>query len=149
MMIIDASHATADPPAPVPFTIETMHGPVQLITVARGDVDGRAFQYATARLAPVFADIAEPILLATLKLAQAGDPARSRPSTAQVLIDINGDLIRAHVTGHDMREAIDLMQERLRDKLQHRADRKKAARRPHGEIATEFDSGGSSLEEEE
>ena len=142
MMISEFSDDATSQAGAAPLTIETPHGPVNLVTVARGHVDPSAFQYARMRLGPVFADIAEPILLAYLKLAEAADPARSRPAMAQVLVDINGDLLRAHVTARDMPEAIDLMQQRLRDKLQHRADRKKAARRRGGVIG-ELGSSGS------
>jgi hypothetical protein len=77
-------------------------------------------------LAAVLDHVAEPVLLARLKLTRAADPARARPAIAQVTLDIDGDLVRAHVARHDMREAIDLLQRRLRDQLEQRAEHREA-----------------------
>jgi ribosome-associated translation inhibitor RaiA len=37
----------------------------------------------------------------------------------EVSIDIGRRVVRAHASGHDFLEAIDLAQERLRDRLKH------------------------------
>jgi ribosome-associated translation inhibitor RaiA len=99
---------------------------VQVVT--KGDVAPNATEYALTRLGATAREMTEPILFARLKLEQAADPARDRPSIAQVSVDIDGQLVRAHVAGHDMREAVDLLQQRLRDKLEHRAEHRKAER---------------------
>jgi hypothetical protein len=67
-----------------------------------------------------------------VKLSLAGDPARQRPALAQVTIDVDGDLVRAQVTARELREAIDLLQHRLRDQLEHRAQHRQTMHRSSG-----------------
>ncbi|MEX2252299.1 MAG: sigma 54 modulation/S30EA ribosomal C-terminal domain-containing protein [Acidimicrobiia bacterium] len=86
-------------------------------------------QYAMRRIGTQIEKIAEPILFAQLRLTLVADPARARPAIAQVLIDINGDLVRGQIGAEAMPFAIDLLQERLRDRLDHRAQRRRALRR--------------------
>jgi ribosome-associated translation inhibitor RaiA len=101
----------------------------ELTIVTRGDVREGARAYAEQQLGAVIEHIDEPVLLARVKLTQAPDPARERPAIAQVSVDIDGDVVRAQLAGHVMHEAIDLLKERLRDKLQHRAEHRLALRK--------------------
>ena len=77
------------------------------------------------RFGVVAEEIAEPISFARVKLNPAADPARDRPAIAQVAFDIDGQLVRSHVAGRGMREAIDLLQRRMRAKLEHRAEHRR------------------------
>ena len=121
-------------PAPT-ATLETTPTGVLLVdAVTHGDVNAEAVTYARQRILALTNHIEDPVLYARIKLTHAADPARSRPELAQALLDVNGRLVRAHVAAHDMHEAIDLLQQRLRDKLQHLAQRQKAERHLH-EIA--------------
>jgi hypothetical protein len=120
------------PPHPRVARVEGASGPVPLILVTHGDVDTDAVSYGVARMGAVIERIAGPVLQARLKLTRAHDPARERPALAQVTVDIGGDLIRAHVAAHGMREAIDLLERRLADKLQHRAQHREALRTRSG-----------------
>jgi ribosome-associated translation inhibitor RaiA len=97
--------------------------------VTRGDVPDSTCRYARKRLDAVIERIAEPVLFARVKLTQAPDPAVERPAIAQVTVDVNGDIVRARLCAHEMREAIDLLQARLRHKLEHRAQHRHARRR--------------------
>ena len=113
-------------------TIEaTPTGPTVFDVVTKGDVAADAVSYARERILAVADQIDEPILFARAKLSVAGDPARSRPALAQVTLDVNGRLVRAHVAAHDLHEAVDLLQRRVRDKLQHLAEHRKAERHLH------------------
>lgn len=113
--------------------------------VTDGAVEADEVAYAVRRLTVLTAKVDEPILLSRVRLTRAADPARERPAIAQATIDVNGDVMRAHVAARTMEEAIDLLQDRLRDKLGHRADRREARRvwdgvaRPglwrHGDLA--------------
>lgn len=97
--------------------------------VVQGDVDSQAIDYATKRLEAVLDQIGGPVLFARVKLTQAADPARERPARARALIDINGELVRGQVRAAAMTEAVDLLAGRLRDQLQHRAERRRTRRR--------------------
>jgi RNA polymerase-binding transcription factor DksA len=83
--------------------------------------------YAEEKLRRVLARAGgPPVLHVRVKLANAPDPAVERPALAQAALDVNGQLVRAHVAAHTMTEAVDLLEERLRDRLAHRAERAKA-----------------------
>lgn len=105
--------------------------------VIQGDVDDGAVEYATKRLATVLDQIGAPVLFVQAKLTMAADPARERPARARATIDVNGELVRGQVRAPTMTEAIDLLADRLRDQLQHRAERRRARRqRGHRAPAT-------------
>lgn len=94
---------------------------VPIAVVTRGRIADPDVTYAARRIAAVIAHLDEPVLFTRLKLGLAGDPARDRPALSQVAVDINGDLVRAHVAAHTVREAADLLERRLADKVEHRA----------------------------
>jgi ribosome-associated translation inhibitor RaiA len=106
--------------------------------LAGSDVPDETRRYARKRFGAVIERIPERVLFARVKLAHAPDPAVERPAIAQVTVDVDGQIVRAQLCAHDMREAIDLLQARLRDKLDHRAQHRHALRRrpaasPRGE----------------
>jgi hypothetical protein len=94
-----------------------------------GDVRADAVDYARGRVRAVMEHVGEPVRFAGLKLTVSADPARVRPALAQATLDVDGDIVRAHVAGHELREAADLLQRRLSDKVEHRASRRRALRR--------------------
>ena len=107
-------------------------GPLDMAVTTHGAVDEAEGDYAVLRLGSVVEDIGEPVLFARVKLTRAADPARDRPAIAQVVLDVDGELVRAHVAAHGMRESIDLLQRRLQDRLRHRAEHQAAGRTRSG-----------------
>lgn len=104
-----------------------------LEVVARGAPAEAATGYAERKLRRVMKVVDEPILHARVKLTVAPDPAVERPALAQATLDVNGRLVRAHVAGHTMHEAVDLLEQRLRGRFERRAERARALhRRPAG-----------------
>lgn len=99
-------------------------GSVEFDVVTRGAVPEEAVDFAMDRLATVLGEFDDVVLFARLKLSTAADPARAKPALAQVTIDIDGDVVRAHVAAHEMHAAIDLLQRRVRSQLEHRAERR-------------------------
>ena len=106
----------------------TVKVPVTMTLVRRGNVPLGAATYAHRRIGELLAWIAEPILSTSVELSMVSEPALARPAIAEVTLDIDGDVVRARIEGHDMREAVDLLQARLRDQLEHRSDRRHAPR---------------------
>jgi hypothetical protein len=51
-----------------------------------------------------------------------------RRAIAQETLDIDGELVRAHVAGREMRETVDLLQARMRHQLDQREQRRRAQR---------------------
>ena len=101
---------------------------VPLEIVAPDDVGASVKEYAKAKILGVAHLTREPVLFARIKLNVEPDPARDRPAIVQAFLDVNGKPVRAHTAAHDLREAIDLVEERLDDQLQHLAERRRALR---------------------
>lgn len=118
--------------APTTVDLAGASGPTALEISTHGTVEDGAVDHARLRVGEVIDQISEPVLFARVKLTLASDPARDRPAAAQATIDIDGDVVRAHVAAHELREAVDLLQRRLRDRLEHRAAHRRALRRSSG-----------------
>jgi ribosome-associated translation inhibitor RaiA len=113
----------------------------------RGGIGPAARTYALDRIGKALATVDEPVLYASLRLDRASDPARERPALARVTVDIDGQQIRAHVAAATLEESIDLLEARLRHRLEHRAQHLRALRRRgpesppgewrHGDLPTE------------
>ena len=119
--------------------------PVQVTVVSKGEVPHAATALAVEAISKLVAGIDEPVLFARVKLGLEADPARPRPATAAATIDLNGDVVRAHVASGDLDAAVESLSGRLRQQIERRADRYEAERkvppRPstwrHGYPATE------------
>jgi len=110
---------------------------VQVVTV-HGDVDPDGQAYARRKIGQLAKLAPGPVLSARVKLDRAPDPALERPALAQATLDVNGRLIRARVAARRLDEAIDLLEARLRHRLEHlashrRARHRRAATGEHGE----------------
>lgn len=127
--IVEQWHLQAAPPTAA-FSLQ----PISVFI--SGAVDPQARHYAQRRLSELVELIEEPILYGRMTLAMHADPAYPRPAVVRVTLDVNGDLVRAHVAGHSMLEAIDLVDQRLRDRIKHRAEHRGALRRWTGVGAT-------------
>lgn len=92
-----------------------------LVLQVHGPVWADAADYLRGKLAAVAEHAHQPILHIRVRLTEAGDPAVSRPAIAQANLDLNGRLLRAHVAAPTMREAIDLLHDRLVRRLDHLA----------------------------
>lgn len=104
-----------------------MELPVQVTT--RGEVGRKSQEYAITKITRSARFAQAPILFARIKLIVERDPARARPAIAQALLDVNGTPVPAHVAAHDLAEAIDLLADRLRHRLEHLAERQQALRK--------------------
>lgn len=122
--------------------VDTGAAPVEFAVVTRGAISESDVDHAMERVRAVVGRVHEPILFARLKLSVAADPAQVKPALAQVTIDVDGELVRAHVAGHTVREAADLLQRRLNDQLEQRAQHREALRtRPAGHQAGQWRHG--------
>jgi ribosome-associated translation inhibitor RaiA len=95
--------------AAAPFTV------VELIGQIAEDLP----DYARSKIAGVLSRTTRPVLHSRLRLTRHRDPARERPVTAQVNVDIDGRLLHVEVEATTPREAVD----RLVDRLAHRLER--------------------------
>jgi hypothetical protein len=130
-LIVEQWTGPAAPAAPAAEIEEDGYQPPRTF-VTRGGVGADVVGYAKRRLGRVIDQIAEPVWFVRTKLSLASDPGRKRPALAEVTLDVDGDLVRAHVAATDLREAIDLLQRRLRDQLEHRAQHRETLHRSTG-----------------
>lgn len=100
---------------------------VQIVT--RGEVSPRDRDEAVDRIGRLGRLIRDPILFARVKLNQVANPARERPAIAQGSLDVNGRVVRAHTAEETMHAAIEALEARLRDKLEHLSERRAAVRK--------------------
>lgn len=97
----------------------------EVAIVCRGDVPEHAVAYARQKISRVMERAELPVLFARVKLLHHGDPARERPAVVEASLDVDGRLVRARRAAHDFRAAVDLAEERLRDRLKHLADHRR------------------------
>jgi ribosome-associated translation inhibitor RaiA len=101
---------------------------VPVDVVALGPVEPGAEARAEHKVRRVLGLAGEPVLEVRVKLAVAPDPAVERPALAEAALDVNGHLVRAQVAARTTHEAVDLLQDRLRDQLVRRAEHLRARR---------------------
>ncbi len=112
--------------------VATVEGGLAVAVAASGDVGEAENAYAVSKVRAVAGHVDEPVLFARVRLAHEPQGSVARPAVAKALVDVNGDLVRAHVASHTLREAVDLLEQRLHDKLVHRAARRLARRHETG-----------------
>lgn len=95
--------------------METQDVEIQMVT--HGDVAEAAKQYATDKVTQITRLTNRPILFVQVKLTLAANRRVERPAVAEATLDLNGQPVRAHVAAHDMMAAIDLLDDRLRRRL--------------------------------
>ena len=98
---------------------------------SRGTVTATECEYAQTKLGQLGELVAGPLLFARVVLTAHGDPARERPAFAKAEFDVNGRLVRAHMAAATMFEAIDLLESRLRQRLDRVAHYEEAKRLRH------------------
>jgi ribosomal subunit interface protein len=89
-----------------------------------GDVPREVTEYALAKLDRVRRLISEPVLSAEVRL-RLRDRSRQRPALAEAELDLNGQRVRAQVSARDMFEAVDLLEARLRGRVDRHRDRQR------------------------
>jgi len=90
--------------------------PVQI--VFHGQVTSGAEQYAREKIGALHHYVREPVMFERIRLTQLPDPAVERPSVAEATLDVAGHQVRAQVAAPTMREAIDRLHDRLRNRLE-------------------------------
>jgi ribosome-associated translation inhibitor RaiA len=86
-------------------------------TATHGAVPEGAQELAVAKVHLVLRHVTRPVLSARVILTMSAAPAVARPAAAQVTVDVNGRIVRAEAVGKTMRDAIELMADRLRARL--------------------------------
>ncbi|BCK56075.1 ribosome hibernation promotion factor [Nocardia wallacei] len=90
--------------------------PALRVSVGRS-VSGAGTEYAREKIGRALSYAPEPVLSARVRLTGHGDPALAGSVVAQANVSIAGRPVRVQVTGESTREAVDLLQARLKSRL--------------------------------
>ena len=82
--------------------------------------------YAHDKIEHLLTQVRGPVLFARVDLTAHADPARERPAFAKAELDLNGRVVRAHVAAGTMFEAVDLLEARMRERLERLAHHEEA-----------------------
>ncbi|MGD9618481.1 MAG: sigma 54 modulation/S30EA ribosomal C-terminal domain-containing protein [Mycolicibacterium sp.] len=100
---------------------------VEVDVSTHGRLPGAA-AYARSKIAGVARFTRRPVRQARVRLSRHADPAVHRPVVAQANLDVDGRIVRAQVEAVTAREAIDLLEARLRRRLERTAEHWEARR---------------------
>jgi ribosome-associated translation inhibitor RaiA len=98
-------------------------GEVFVETSSSGEVSKAARDYAATRMAELVAIAHRRVLFARSKLVHAPDPAVEKPCRVDGVLDVDGTLLRSTGVAPEMSEAIDVMHNRLRDRIERLNER--------------------------
>jgi ribosomal subunit interface protein len=116
------------------------------VSVTHGDVPESAKQYATEKINQLARYTRRPIVYALLRLSLESRRAIERPAVAEATLDLGGQIVRAHVAARDPIAAIDLLDDRLRRRLERQRTTRNQHHRPgtsqpgtwrHGDLPTQ------------
>jgi ribosome-associated translation inhibitor RaiA len=105
------------------------------IAVGRGEVHEATLEYARQKVGAVLRLAPAPVLYARVFLAHEPAPGIDRPAVAKASLDVNGRAVRAHVAARDEREAVDLLEAKLRQGLETLAEQRQARRHEPATVA--------------
>jgi len=91
--------------------VQVVAHPRELATSAAG--------YARKKIAHLARYAPRPVLFARVKLERMADPAVERPAVAEATLEVSGHPLRAHAAAGQLEEAVDLLEDRLRQQLEH------------------------------
>ncbi|HEX6312777.1 MAG TPA: sigma 54 modulation/S30EA ribosomal C-terminal domain-containing protein [Acidimicrobiia bacterium] len=106
-----------------------------VVVTGRGDVTRRDRSYAHDKVAHVLRFARAPVRYSRVVLTKEPDPARERPAIAEADVDVDGQPVRVKVAAERMHTAIDLLEARLRRRLDRLADRERSTHLRHRDEA--------------
>ncbi len=107
---------------------------IDVVVTARGGVEDAEKDHARKRLGALERHVGDPLLGARVTLTQERNPRLTRPARAEAELNVNGHMLRGHVDGETMSQAIDQLgshlERQLRDFVDRRARLKRRAGKP-------------------
>lgn len=112
-------------------------------TVGKGQLPPGVLEYAQEKVAHVAKFAMRTVRLATVKLTVTDNPSVPRRFSAEAIVDVDGHVVTAHAEGREGREAVDLLEQRLRRRLDAVEARIEARRRRPPRTASTANGNGS------
>lgn len=91
---------------------------------SRGAVSDAQRDHAREKITRLVRLCREPVRMAQVRLIVEAGSGRARPAEVEALLDIDGKVARAHVAAATINEAIDLVIDRLRRRVERLEDRR-------------------------
>lgn len=104
---------------------------IEFPVIAKGKVQKDEIEYARMKISKTLLHSSATVTHAAVRLTREADPARDRPSIAEATLSMKGRVIRAHVGAASMTEAIDLLDARLRRRIEDGNDRRRSLSMRH------------------
>ncbi|MEO8696930.1 MAG: HPF/RaiA family ribosome-associated protein, partial [Acidimicrobiales bacterium] len=89
----------------------------------KGEVPDTARDSARAKFSELATLVREPVRAIDIRLIRERDPANERPCSVEVVFDVDGRPIRAHVAAERMQEAVDVAVAHLHRRIERAEDR--------------------------
>jgi ribosome-associated translation inhibitor RaiA len=90
----------------------------QVAVQTRGPISPADETYARQKITQLRKFVHGPMLFARIDLALEANPAHEHPAGVKATIDVKGHVVRAHADASTIREAVDLVEMRLRHQLE-------------------------------
>jgi hypothetical protein len=104
-------------------------GEIQVqVVMVHGSADPMTEVYARRKIGRLARFAPMPVLGARVRLELAPNPSLERPALARGMLDLNGRPLHAQVAARRLEEAVDLLDARLRHRLEHVAGQLRARR---------------------
>ncbi len=101
--------------------------PFQL--VIRGTVGEDTRRYARTRIGHLVDTVGRPVRFIRVKLTAVDNPGNERPAMAEVVLDLDRIIVRAHADAPTFTEAVDRVVDRLQVRIRHDRSRRRARQR--------------------
>lgn len=85
--------------------------------MVRGDLPPTVSEYARTKIIELVEGLEEPVKHARIRLTHQAEPAVARPVRAQANLELDGRLVRGQVAGVTGFEAVDVLVDRMRERL--------------------------------
>jgi ribosome-associated translation inhibitor RaiA len=90
-----------------------------VVVRSHGAVSDDERAYAHDKVARAVEQAPAPVLHSKVDLVRHADPSRERPVFAKAELDVNGRVVRAHAAAPTAIEAVDAVDARLRERIEH------------------------------
>ncbi len=105
---------------------------IDVVVTARGEVEDAEKERARERLGALDRYASDPVLGARVTLRLEPNPRLARPAWAEAELNLNGHVLRGHVEGETMSQAIDQLGSHLERQLHDFVDRRARLKRRAG-----------------
>lgn len=91
---------------------------VQTVVTTQGSVPSALIDYARTKVEAALEHADRPVLSVRARLTVLPDPAVQRRAVAEAVVDLDGRTVRVQAVRSSLREAVDEVQDRLRDRVE-------------------------------